>query len=293
MEEFSGTEMAILLVTISNLLLVVTLALIAFRPYFAKTVSRGEKNEVAPLIDEATEATEDPATAARGDVVLIDELLSEINKHSITPINEALHSSMQLVSEINDVDSQKYSQWRHAHQAEIDSLLAQRQELEEQADELKTKLERAHKLVATLHQQNRQLNEQTSKLEVLKQRHARLTDDLKSLREQRDAASQELKAAHKSLHATKKELNNLQEQQALELAAKAKALNELREQSEALSQQLKREQETLSRTLVEKNFIEDVFVDTDAKLDELHALQREHSTLKAAYDALKAAQEKS
>lgn len=292
MEKFGGTEIAILLVTISNLLLVVILAFIAFRLYLAQASRRGEESENTPLSGEAAEATENPANT-KGNVVLIDELLSEINTHSITPINDALHSSMQLVSDIHDVDSQQYPQWRHDHQAEIEKLLAQRQELEHQAHELKTKLERAHKLVTTLHQQNRQLNEQAGKLTILKQRHSRLTEDLRNLRAQRDTASHELEAAHKSLHKAKRELDSLREQQTLELEIKTKALNELREKSEALSQQLKLEQEVLSRTLVEKNFIEDAFVDTEAKLDELHALQREHEALKAAYSALSAEREKS
>lgn len=293
MEKFGGTEIAILLVTISNLLLVAILAFVALRLYIVQTTRQREESETALLSADAAEATESPANTAKGNVVLIDELLSEINTHSITPINDALHSSMQLVSDIHDVDSQQYPQWRQDHQAEIEKLLAQRQELENQAYELKTKLERAHKLVTTLHQQNRQLNEQAGKLTILQQRHSRLTEDLRNLRDQRDTASQELESAHKSLHKAKRELDSLREQQTLELAIKTKALHELREQSEALSQQLKQEQEVLSRTLVEKNFIEDAFVDTDAKLDELHALQREHETLKAAYSALRAAQEKS
>ena len=62
----------------------------------------------------------------------------------------------------------------------------------------------------------------------------------------------------------------------------------LQEELETLRESLEEERAKLSRTLVEKEFIEQVFIDTDAVTDSYQALQQEHAALQEQLQALQA-----
>lgn len=62
----------------------------------------------------------------------------------------------------------------------------------------------------------------------------------------------------------------------------------MQEELETLRESLEEERAKLSRTLVEKEFIEQVFIDTDAVTDNYQALQREHAALQEQLRALQA-----
>ncbi|MDR6358449.1 hypothetical protein Q3H58_005120 [Pseudomonas psychrotolerans] len=63
---------------------------------------------------------------------------------------------------------------------------------------------------------------------------------------------------------------------------------EVKHELETLRESLEEERAKLSRTLVEKQFIEQVYIDTDAVTDDYQALQREHAALREQVQLLQA-----
>lgn len=296
MASYNATELGILLVCATNLVLALLLVVLFYRSYL--------RDANQPPADAQTD--EQRAWVARSEIlrrtqndqsdddnILLSDMLSELSSISIDPLEQAIDSSMHLVSGLDGLDAQQYPQWQHDHQQEISTLLAQRNELETQLSEFKTKLDRSHKLVTTLHGQNRQMSAKTGKISNLQVRQQQLADDLSELRRQNEQASKELRHSHRTLQDAKLQLQEQRTQHEVEHESQMLLQKHLRQETEQLLQQLESERAVLSRTLVEKDFIESAFIDNDAASDavsvELRQLKREHQALQQAYQQLQGA----
>ena len=296
MASYNATELGILLVCATNLVLALLLVVLFYRSYL--------RDANQPPADAQTD--EQRAWVARSEIlrrtqndqsdddnILLSDMLSELSSISIDPLEQAIDSSMHLVSGLDGLDAQQYPQWQHDHQQEISTLLAQRNELETQLSEFKTKLDRSHKLVTTLHGQNRQMSAKTGKISNLQVRQQQLADDLSELRRQNEQASKELRHSHRTLQDAKLQLQEQRTQHEVKHESQMLLQKHLRQETEQLLQQLENERAVLSRTLVEKDFIESAFIDNDAASDavsvELRQLKREHQALQQAYQQLQGA----
>jgi DNA repair exonuclease SbcCD ATPase subunit len=296
MGSYNATEVGILLVCTTNLVLALLLALSFYRSYLRSTAgapAETQTDEQRAWITRAETLRRTQNDQNDDDSILLSDMLSELSSISIDPLEQAFGNSMLLVEGLNGLDPQQYPQWQQDHQREITSLLAQRNELEAQIGEFKTKLDRSHKLVTTLHGQNRQMTAKTGKISNLQARQQQLADDLSELRRQNEQASKELRQSKRTLQDANLQLQEQRQQHEVEHASQKLLQKHLRQETEQLLQQLENERAVLSRTLVEKDFIESAFIDTDAATDavtvELRQLKRDHQALQHAYQQLQSA----
>jgi chromosome segregation ATPase len=293
MASYNATELGILLVCATNLVLALLLGIVFYRSYLrsaAQPPTDNQTDEQRAWVTRAETLRRTQNDQSEDDSILLSDMLSELSSISIDPLEQALDSSMHLVTGLNGLDPQQYPQWQQDHQAEISTLLAQRNELEAQIGEFKTKLDRSHKLVTTLHGQNRQMSAKTGKLSNLQARQQQLADDLSELRRQNEQASKELRHSHRTLQDAKLQLQEQRQQHEVEHESQMLLQKHLRLETEQLLQQLENERAVLSRTLVEKEFIESAFIDNDATTDavtvELRQLKHDHQALQQAYQQL-------
>jgi DNA repair exonuclease SbcCD ATPase subunit len=252
-------EWGFLLVTLANVLLIGLVLILLWRRLFPQADEAGADAG-------ATQGAASPAQAAAG-------LIADVQRQAVLPLERAMSDSLELVGRLDDVDGAAYPDWKKTHQPQIDELLSHREDLEFKLDDLKSKLDRAHKLVTNLHGQNRELRGAEAKLQRLSLEHDRLQASLVETRRERD----DLGATVARLE---EELGRLRQPPLGPAAtAPAGADDPLQLELETLRERLEEEQAKLSRTLVEKEFIEQVFIDTDAVTDDYQALQREHADL--------------
>ena len=285
MSSYNATELGILLICVTNLVLAILLGIMFYRSYWRDSdAADSEHSSWLSRAKKSSTSTNDTGD----DNLLLSDMLSELSAVSIDPLDQALDSSLQLVADINGLDQQQYPQWKHEHQSQITTLLAQRDELEAQLQEFKTKLDRSHKLLTTLHAQNRQMTAKAGKLSNLQARQQQLNDELTQLRQQNEQASKELRNSKRTLQDANLQLQEQRLQHEAEHASQMRLQQHLRETTEQLQQQLEGERAVLSRTLVEKDFIETAFIDTDAATDELRQLKADYHALQQAYQQLQA-----
>jgi hypothetical protein len=296
MGSYNATELGILLVCATNLVLALLLGLMFYRSYLrsaAQPPTDAQTEEQRAWVTRAETLRRAQNDQSDDDSILLTDMLSELSSISIDPLEQAFGNSMHLVEGLNGLDPQQYPQWQQDHQTEISRLLAQRNELEAQLGEFKTKLDRSHKLVTTLHGQNRQMNAKTGKISTLQARQQQLADDLSELRRQNEQASKELRHSHRTLQDAKLQLQEQRQQHEVEHASQLALQKHLRLETEQLLQQLENERSVLSRTLVEKEFIESAFIDNDATTDavtvELRQLKHDYQALQHAYQQLQGA----
>lgn len=258
-------EWGFLLVTLANVLLIGLVLILLWRRLFPRT-------------DEAT--AEIVAPDAAGPAQTAAGLIADVQRETVLPLERAMSDSLALVGRLDEVDGAAYPDWKKTHQPQIDELLSHREDLEFKLDDLKSKLDRAHKLVTNLHGQNRELRGAEARLQRLSLDHDRLQASLVETRRERD----ELGATAARLG---EELARLRQPPIGPAAtAPAGADDPPQQELETLRGRLEEEQAKLSRTLVEKEFIEQVFIDTDAVTDDYQALQREHAALQEQLRAL-------
>jgi len=269
-------EWGFLLVTLSNVLLIALVLTLLWQRLFPRPEAAVEDPEVpaasapgAPL--PLTSQTETAAS-----------LIDAARQADVEPLGQAISDSLDLVGRLDGVGGDDYPDWKKTNQPYIDDLLSHRESLEFKLDDLKSKLDRAHKLITNLHVQNREMRGAEAKLQRLSLDHDRVQGTLLEVRRERD----QLKVKVQRLG---EELLRLRQQPAAPAAAGvAEVDGRLQEELETLRESLEEERAKLSRTLVEKEFIEQVFIDTDAVTDSYQALQQEHAALQEQLQALQA-----
>lgn len=272
-------EWGFLLVTLSNVLLIALVLTLLWQRLF-------------PRPEAAVEDPEDPevpaASAPGAPLPLTSQaetaasLIDAARQADVEPLGQAISDSLDLVGRLDGVGGDDYPNWKKTNQPYIDDLLSHRESLEFKLDDLKSKLDRAHKLITNLHVQNREMRGADAKLQRLSLDHDRVQGTLLEVRRERD----QLKVKVQRLG---EELLRLRQQPAAPAAAGvAEVDGRLQEELETLRESLEEERAKLSRTLVEKEFIEQVFIDTDAVTDSYQALQQEHAALQEQLQALQA-----
>lgn len=269
-------EWGFLLVTLSNVLLIALVLTLLWQRLF-------------PRPEAAVEGPEVPAASAPGAPLPLTSqaetaasLIDAARQADVEPLGQAISDSLDLVGRLDGVGGDDYPDWKKTNQPYIDDLLSHRESLEFKLDDLKSKLDRAHKLITNLHVQNREMRGAEAKLQRLSLDHDRVQGTLLEVRRERD----QLKVKVQRLG---EELLRLRQQPAAPAAAGvAEVDGRLQEELETLRESLEEERAKLSRTLVEKEFIEQVFIDTDAVTDSYQALQQEHAALQEQLQALQA-----
>ncbi|WP_158889919.1 MULTISPECIES: hypothetical protein [unclassified Pseudomonas] len=273
MNDSRFVEWGFLLVTLSNVLLIALVLTLLWQRLFPRpgaTVEEGEAAESGELLPLTSQAE----TAA--------SLIDAARQADVEPLGQAMSNSLDLVGRLDGVEGDDYPDWKKTNQPYIDDLLAHRENLEFKLDDLKSKLDRAHKLVTNLHVQNREMRGAEAKLQRLSLEHDRVQGTLLDMHRERD----QLKATVQRLG---EDLLRLRQQPTTPaVAASPEVDGHLQEELETLRESLEAERAKLSRTLVEKEFIEQVFIDTDAVTDSYQALQHEHAALQEQLQALQA-----
>ncbi len=276
--DFSANDLGILLLGLTNFVLVMlNVSLVAW--IYLRSPGLSPKNVATPNTES------EPLFSADDDLDLAD-MLNEVGAQSIAPLGEAFNSSMQLVSSIDGLEPAQYPQWRSDHQAQITELMEHRKDLEFQLEDLKTKLDRAHKVMTNLHAQNRKLQKNEGQSTTLHVRVQHLTEEMGRMREQREQASKDAAEAQRDLQESQRELKKQSNQMQAEREELERSNKLLREETQLLRVQLEREREVLSRTLVEKDFIETVFLETDAATDQLRQFKSDYEELQKAHRLL-------
>lgn len=269
-------EWGFLLVTLSNVLLIALVLTLLWQRLFPRPEAAVEDPEVpaASAPSAPLPLTSQAETAA--------SLIDAARQADVEPLGQAISDSLDLVGRLDGVGGDDYPDWKKTNQPYIDDLLSHRESLEFKLDDLKSKLDRAHKLITNLHVQNREMRGAEAKLQRLSLDHDRVQGTLLEVRRERD----QLKVKVQRLG---EELLRLRQQPAAPAAAGvAEVDGRLQEELETLRESLEEERAKLSRTLVEKEFIEQVFIDTDAVTDSYQALQQEHAALQEQLQALQA-----
>lgn len=266
-------EWGFLLVTLSNVLLIALVLTLLWQRLFPRPEAVVEVPAVSAP-GEPLPLTSQAETAA--------SLIDAARQADVEPLGQAISDSLDLVGRLDGVAGDDYPDWKKTNQPYIDDLLSHRESLEFKLDDLKSKLDRAHKLITNLHVQNREMRGAEAKLQRLSLDHDRMQGTLLEVRRERD----QLKVKVQRLG---EELLRLRQQPAAPAAAGvAEVDGRLQEELETLRESLEEERAKLSRTLVEKEFIEQVFIDTDAVTDSYQALQQEHAALQEQLQALQA-----
>lgn len=266
-------EWGFLLVTLSNVLLIALVLTLLWQRLFPRPEAAVEESETSAP-GEPLPLTSQAETAA--------SLIDAARQADVEPLGQAISDSLDLVGRLDGVAGDDYPDWKKTNQPYIDDLLSHRESLEFKLDDLKSKLDRAHKLITNLHVQNREMRGAEAKLQRLSLDHDRVQGTLLEVRRERD----QLKVKVQRLG---EELLRLRQQPAAPAAAGvAEVDGRLQEELETLRESLEEERAKLSRTLVEKEFIEQVFIDTDAVTDSYQALQQEHAALQEQLQALQA-----
>lgn len=273
MNDSRFVEWGFLLVTLSNVLLIALVLTLLWQRLFPRSEAAVEESET-PEPGEPLSLTSQAETAAG--------LIDAARQADVEPLGQAMSDSLDLVGRLDGVEGDDYPDWKKTNQPYIDDLLAHRENLEFKLDDLKSKLDRAHKLVTNLHVQNREMRGAEAKLQRLSLEHDRVQGTLLEMRRERD----QLKATVQRLG---EDLLQLRQQPTTPAVAASPELDgHLQEELETLRESLEAERAKLSRTLVEKEFIEQVFIDTDAVTDSYQALQHEHAALQEQLQALQA-----
>jgi len=273
MNDSRFVEWGFLLVTLSNVLLIALVLTLLWQRLFPRPEAAVEESET-PEPGEPLSLTSQAETAA--------SLIDAARQADVEPLGQAVSDSLDLVGRLDGVEGDDYPDWKKTNQPYIDDLLAHRENLEFKLDDLKSKLDRAHKLVTNLHVQNREMRGAEAKLQRLSLEHDRVQGTLLEMRSERD----QLKATVQRLG---EDLLQLRQQPTTPAGAASPELDgHLQEELETLRESLEAERAKLSRTLVEKEFIEQVFIDTDAVTDSYQALQHEHAALQEQLQALQA-----
>ncbi|AXA66441.1 hypothetical protein [Pseudomonas oryzihabitans] len=273
MNDSRFVEWGFLLVTLSNVLLIALVLTLLWQRLFPRSEAAVEESET-PKPGEPQLLTSQAETAAG--------LIDAARQADVEHLGQAMSDSLDLVGRLDGVEGDDYPDWKKTNQPYIDDLLAHRENLEFKLDDLKSKLDRAHKLVTNLHVQNREMRGAEAKLQRLSLEHDRVQGTLLEMRRERD----QLKATVQRLG---EDLLQLRQQPTTPAVAASPELDgHLQEELETLRESLEAERAKLSRTLVEKEFIEQVFIDTDAVTDSYQALQHEHAALQEQLQALQA-----
>lgn len=270
MDDSRFVEWGFLLVTLSNVLLIALVMTLLWQRLFPPPVAVAED-------EEAAEPGESLALGSQAETAA--SLIDDARQADVEPLGQVMSDSLDLVGRLDGVEGDDYPDWKKTNQPYIDDLLSHRENLEFRLDDLKSKLDRAHKLISNLHVQNREMRGAEAKLQRLSLDHDRVQGALLEMRRERDQLKTKVQRLGEEL---------LRQRQQLAPAAAPEGDGRLQEELETLRESLEEERAKLSRTLVEKEFIEQVFIDTDAVTDNYQALQREHAALQEQLRALQA-----
>lgn len=183
--------------------------------------------------------------------------LADIDSHTLSELHTASMDAMQQV--VDDPDSGLIEQYR----ANISKLLARRGDTEKYIQKLEQQLERARKALEVL---EFKLNQRTAK-----GKHAGSERESYGQGKSSAALAKKLEAMEDKLELKTRLLSQLKEDMSSALKEKSEYLTQI----ERLKRKLKQLNETMDRAMREKEFLEAVFLETDAQASESESLRTE------------------
>ena len=177
MSDLSHLELGIMLAVAANLLLVAVVAGLVAWIYMQS--GRAPKG----VVEDAQELN---ASETLSSNILLTDMLAEVSEHSVEPFDKALNQSFELASSIDGLADESYPAWKLQHQPDLDALITGRAELEFKLEDLKNKLDRAHKLITTLHAQKRQTDSRDDKLNTVHVKIQHLKEEMFHLQAKRE-----------------------------------------------------------------------------------------------------------
>lgn len=186
MDDSRFVEWGFLLVTLSNVLLIALVMTLLWQRLFPPPVAVAED-------EEAAEPGESLALGSQAETAA--SLIDDARQADVEPLGQAMNDSLDLVGRLDGVEGDDYPDWKKTNQPYIDDLLSHRENLEFRLDDLKSKLDRAHKLISNLHVQNREMRGAEAKLQRLSLDHDRVQGALLEMRRERDRAAARRRAA--------------------------------------------------------------------------------------------------
>ncbi|WAC44165.1 hypothetical protein OU997_18290 [Pseudomonas sp. SL4(2022)] len=204
MSDLSHLELGIMLAVAANLLLVAVVAGLTAWIYFQLSARKPPQ--------EAEQTQQAEASEIRANNILLTDMLNEVSEHSIEPFDQALSQGYELVSSIEGVTEANYAEWKLQHQSELDALIANRAEMEFKLDDLKAKLDRAHKLVTTLHAYKRQTDSRDDKLGTLQVKLQHLKEQMTHVQTEREHSLGEASELNQQLKQSKHQVKEVESQ---------------------------------------------------------------------------------
>lgn len=170
------------LITLCNILLIALVVFLLWQRYFA--------SDTKPKVeDDAEDQAPDVPDSAK-------TLLAD-TQQQLLGVGQALSDSLDLVEGLDGVDGESYPAWKKTNQPYIDELLSHREALELKVDNMTAKLARAHKVVAGLHVQNRELRAAEAQAQRLQAELTRTQTILSQVRQERDVLMLEVQHVRK------------------------------------------------------------------------------------------------
>jgi DNA repair ATPase RecN len=192
----------------------------------------------------------------------LNTMMEEMSQHGGADTDRQLADIRRLMESMQRVEPNKIAEWHRKHKAELEHTLQQRDKLAAETEQMRQRLQEAHRIITELRRANKAAEAQGQTVEALRGELGKHQQVLERARERLRIAEQKAE----SLGADVERLSaanpaGAADNEALKEARRrlAEVSGEHDEQARALDQ-LKDE---MQRTLVEKDFIEEHFLRLD------------------------------
>lgn len=192
----------------------------------------------------------------------LDQMMEDLARNGGEGTEQALADIKRTVESMRAVEPANLADWHRKHQAELEHVLAQRNRLASETEQMRQRLHEAHRIILELRRANKAAEAAGQTVDHLRVEMSKQQQVLDRAKERIRIA--ENKAAQ--LSADVEQLARLNPAGAAENEALKEARRQLAEvsrQRDAHVRELDQLKDTMQRTLVEKDFIEEHFLRLD------------------------------
>lgn len=210
-------------------------------------------------------------------IELLDKLNQMMEEMQAAPSTESTEKALvdirKMMEGLKGLDASKLGEWQRRHQADLESIVAQRDKLVSESETMRRRLNEAHRIIVELRAANKIAEEKGHTVEALRGEVAKHQQIIERARERVRVA--ELKA--EALAADVEQLAAANPGGAADNEALKEARRKLAEVSAERDEhatELDNLKHAMQRTLVEKEFIEEHFLRLDGSRSVLQAAAR-------------------
>lgn len=192
----------------------------------------------------------------------LDQMMEDLARHGGEGTEQALADIKRTVESMRTVEPSNLAEWHRKHQTELEHVLAQRNRLAGETEQMRQRLHEAHRIILELRRANKAAEAAGQTVDHLRVEMSKQQQVLDRAKERIRIA--ETKAAQ--LSADVEQLARLNPAGAAENEALKEARRQLAEvsrQRDAQVRELDQLKDAMQRTLVEKDFIEEHFLRLD------------------------------